>query len=264
MDLNKIYNVDCGQYMKSLPDACINLVVADPPYGVSRENAFSGYSRGIIRGLDEAWDIFGNEETYLGFTREWLSQVKRILVEHGSIFVWGNYRSIFQVQKCLEETGLHYKGLVVWVKRDAPPNVTCRGYAASTEYVLWYCKSKKGWVFNHDDLKKLNNGKQMRDFWDIQRTMTKREHTRHRTQKKYETAERIVVGHSRKNDIVYIPFAGSGTEIVACIRNRRNWLATETDKQYIDEIILPRICQEGWNNGGETDGLENRRYNEPV
>ena len=147
------------------------------------------------------------------------------------------------VQKCLEETGMYYKGLVAWVKRDAPPNVTRRSYALSTEYILWYCRSEKGWVFNHDDLKKLNNGKQMRDFWDIPRTMTKREHTRHRTQKKYETAERIVVGHSRKNDIVYIPFAGSGTEIEACIKNGRNWLATEMDQQYINEIILPRIGQ---------------------
>ena len=243
MDLNQIYNIDCSQYMQSLPDGCVNLVIADPPYGISKQKAFLGYSHGVIRGMDEKWDIFNSEEEYLIFTRRWLSQVKRILVENGSILVWGNYRSIFNVQKCLEETGMYYKGLVAWVKRDAPPNVTRRSYALSTEYILWYCRSEKGWVFNHDDLKKLNNGKQMRDFWDIPRTMTKREHTRHRTQKKYGTAERIVVGHSRKNDIVYIPFAGSGTEIEACIKNGRNWLATEMDQQYINEIILPRIGQ---------------------
>ena len=58
---------------------------------------------------------------------------------------------------------------------------------------------------------------------------------------KYETAERLVVGHSRKGDTVYIPFAGSGTEIEACIKNGRNWLATETENQYIKQFILPRI-----------------------
>ena len=60
-----------------------------------------------------------------------------------------------------------------------------------------------------------------------------------------------MVGHSRKNDIVYIPFAGSGTEIEACIKNGRNWLATEMDQQYINEIILPRIGQGTWQNEAE-------------
>ena len=81
----------------------------------------------------------------------------------------------------------------------------------------------------------------MRDFWDIPKTMTKQEYTKHRTQKKYETAERLVVGHSRKGDTVYIPFAGSGTEIEACIRNGRNWLATEMEESYIEDFIVPRI-----------------------
>lgn len=244
MDLNQIYHMDCREYMRTLPDSCVDLIIADPPYGISKQKAFSGYSHGAVKGMDEKWDMFGSDEDYLIFTREWLGQARRILAENGSIFVWGNYSSIFKVQKCLEETGMHHKGMIAWVKRDAPPSVTCRYYALSTEYILWYCKSEKGWVFNHDDLKMLNGGRQMRDYWDIPKTMTKREHTRHRTQKKYETAERIVVGHSRKNDIVYIPFAGSGTEIEACIKNGRNWLATETDRQYIDEIIMPRICPE--------------------
>ena len=241
MDLNQIYYGDCKEYMQSLPAACVNLIIADPPYGISKQKAFSGYSHGVIKGMSETWDIFENEKDYLDFTRNWMNHAKRILTENGSIIVWGNYISMFKMQKCLEETGMYYKGLITWVKRDSPPNVTRRSYALSTEYAVWYCKSEKGWVFNHDDLKLLNGGKQMRDFWDIPRTMTKQEYTKHRTQKKYETAERLVVGHSMKGDIVYIPFAGSGTEIEACIRNGRNWLATETEKQYIEEFIMPRI-----------------------
>ena len=42
-------------------------------------------------------------------------------------------------------------------------------------------------------------------------------------------------------DLVYIPFAGSGTEIEACVRNDRQWIATEKKKEYIDEIIIPRL-----------------------
>ena len=53
MDLNQIYNIDCSQYMQSLPDGCVNLVIADPPYGISKQKAFLGYSHGVIRGMDE-------------------------------------------------------------------------------------------------------------------------------------------------------------------------------------------------------------------
>ena len=39
MELNKIYNEDCITYMKSLPEKCIDLIIADPPYyGILKEN----------------------------------------------------------------------------------------------------------------------------------------------------------------------------------------------------------------------------------
>jgi DNA modification methylase len=41
--------------------------------------------------------------------------------------------------------------------------------------------------------------------------------------------------------LIYIPFAGSGSEIISCINNNRNWIATETNIIYINEVIIPRI-----------------------
>lgn len=164
MELNKIYHMDCNAYMKTLPDACINLIIADPPYGISKQNPFLVHSHGAIKGMGEKWDIFDSDEKYRSFTMEWINNASRILTENGSIFVWGNYCSIFKMHSCLEETGMFYKGMISWVKRDAPPNVTRRLYALSTEFALWYCKSEKGWIFNHDDLRRLNGGKQMRDY----------------------------------------------------------------------------------------------------
>ena len=67
MDLNQIYNIDCSQYMQSLPDGCVNLVIADPPYGISKQKAFLGYSHGVIRGMDEKWEYpcVGELQEYL-------------------------------------------------------------------------------------------------------------------------------------------------------------------------------------------------------
>ena len=63
----------------------------------------------------------------------------------------------------------------------------------------------------------------------------------HKTQKPMDITERIIKASSNEGDLVYIPFAGSGSEIESCIRNNRNYIATEINKEYIDNIIDLRI-----------------------
>ena len=77
------------------------------------------------------------------------------------------------------------------------------------------------------------------DVWnDIDFYKEKRKHT---TQKPLDLSERLILASSNESDLVFIPFAGSGSEIEACVKNKRNWIATEINREYIDEIILPRI-----------------------
>ena len=64
---------------------------------------------------------------------------------------------------------------------------------------------------------------------------------KHPSEKPVGLAGRCLQIFSNEGDLVYLPFAGSGSEIEACILNNRKWIATETDKTYIDEIIIPRI-----------------------
>jgi DNA modification methylase len=63
----------------------------------------------------------------------------------------------------------------------------------------------------------------------------------HKTQKPKDITDRIILASSNKNDLVFIPFAGSGSEIESCIRNNRNYIATETNNTYIEDIINVRI-----------------------
>lgn len=80
------------------------------------------------------------------------------------------------------------------------------------------------------------------DVWEFVRVRYKMpEFTNHPTQKPLSICNRIVKVHSNENDLIYIPFAGSGSEIEACIKNNRNWVATELNNEYVTNIILPRI-----------------------
>lgn len=63
----------------------------------------------------------------------------------------------------------------------------------------------------------------------------------HKTQKPQDITDRIINASSNPNDLVYIPFAGSGSEIISCVKYNRNYIATEINNEYIENIIYKRL-----------------------
>ena len=230
--LNKIINEDALIGLKNIPDGSIDAVITDPPYGIAKKDSFKDKSHGAFKALDSEWDIFSSKSSYAEFTEKWIKECYRILKPTGSIAVWGSRVSIFGVQPILSRFFPKFLDMLTWIKRDSPPNMTRRGMSPSTEFCLIYAKSDKGWTFNHDDIKKYNNGKQMRNYIDVQRTMTKSERTGHPTQKKIETQLLLTEMLSNENEIVLDPFIGSGTTPVACIETNRNYIGFELNKEY--------------------------------
>ena len=83
MELNKVYNIDCIEYMKSLPDECIDLIIADPPY---------------FKIVKDEWDNQWNtEEDFYKWCREWIYECKRILKPTGSLYIYGASPYIFGI-----------------------------------------------------------------------------------------------------------------------------------------------------------------------
>jgi len=243
--LNQIFNEDCLDGLKRIPNNSIDAVITDPPYGIAKKNPLKGKSHGNIKTISSSWDLFDSIQDFQEFTNKWLKECYRILKPTGTIAVWGDRKNIFFVQPLLESLFPKFLDLITWIKRDAPPNITNRGLAASTEFCLVYCKSKTGWTFNHDDVKKYNNGKQMRNYIDIQRTMPAAERTGHPTQKKIETQLFLVEMLTNKGDVVVDPFVGSGTTAVACQRLGRNFICFEKNKEYF-EIALKRLLNNAY------------------
>ena len=238
--LNQIFNEDCLEGLKRIPDNSVDAVITDPPYGIAKKKPLEGKSHGRIRTISSDWDIFNSIQEFQEFTKQWIKECHRILKPTGTIAVWGDRRNIFFVQPILESFFPKFLDMITWIKRDAPPNITRRGLSASTEFCLVYCKSKSGWTFNHDDIKKYNNGKQARNFLDIPRTMPASERTGHPTQKKIETHLFLVEMLTNKGDIIVDPFVGSGTTAVACQQLGRNFIGFEKNKEYF-EIALKRL-----------------------
>lgn len=98
-------------------------------------------------------------------------------------------------------------------------------------------------------------GKSCGNVWDCPRIMPDyKEATGHPTQKPEKLADRILSASSRPGGLVLVPFAGSGTEIVSCIRKKRDFIAAENNPVYVREIILPRIEKAVKENADERGG----------
>jgi site-specific DNA-methyltransferase (adenine-specific)/modification methylase len=126
------------------------------------------------------------------------------------------------------------------------PNMTKRVFTHSAEYVIWAIKGKK-WVFNYEELKKINperqkdgSPKQMRDVWPLPLVQGKERlrgedgRALHPTQKPEEMLKRIIIASSNKGGLVLDPFLGSGTTAVVAKRLGRNWIGIEKSRKYIE------------------------------
>ena len=230
-DLNRIYNVDCLEFMKNTKDNSIDLIFADPPYNLSKSNFKMKFTRSGGSDLNTnkgAWDNFSKDD-FEKFTKNWLTEAFRILKETGSIWVAGTYHNIHLTGYLMEKIGFEILNEILWHKTDATPNLSCTRFVADHENFLWARKSKRN-TFNYEDMKRMNGGKQMRSIWPKGKTAGGKKV--HPTQKPEWLLERVILSTSKKGDIVFDPFLGSGTTAIVAKKLKRSYIGTELDKDY--------------------------------
>lgn len=258
MEINKIYNEDCLIGMKNILDNSIDLIIADPPYNLSKGEKLSINSTTKLSGMGGNWNkVMENWDTmsfkdYLEFTKAWLTEAQRILKPTGSMWIFGTYHNIGFINVVCQELGIEIINDVVWYKRNAFPNLSGRRLTASHENILWCNKGgkKREYFFNYEYSKnalfpedKLKQPeKQMRTVWDIPNNKEKNEYKwgKHPTQKPLRILNRIINISSHPNDIILTPFSGAGSECVAAKKLNRNYIGFEINKEYYD-ISIKRI-----------------------
>ena len=252
VELNHVYKMDCIEGMTSLPDNSVDLIIADPPYNLSKGGNWSWDNSVVLKGLGgnwnkvmESWDAMPLEE-YWKFTLAWISEAKRILKPSGSMWIFGTYHNIGIINVVCQMLEIEIINEVVWFKRNSFPNLSGRRLTASHETLLWchsggkkrqyyfdYDYSKNG-VFESDLIKKP--GKQMRTVWDVPNNKTKVElkFGKHSTQKPLRLLERIVGLTSKEGDLMLTPFCGSGSECVAAKIAGRDYIGFEIEDEYVE------------------------------
>jgi len=230
---------DCLDILNSkFPEKSVDMIFADPPYFLS--NGGISCHAGKMVSVDKGeWDKSKGVEEDHRFHLDWLGACQKVLTDNGTIWVSGTNHVIYSVGYAMHELGFKVLNDIVWYKRNAPPNLSCRYFTHSTETILWAAKNKKSkHHFDYQLMKKINQGKQMRNVWEIGAPgKDEKKYGKHPTQKPLALLERIILASTKKDDLVVDPFNGSGTTGVEAKILNRKYIGIELEKQYLDLTI---------------------------
>ena len=237
---DSIINGDSLELLKKIPDKSVDLVFADPPYNLQLKDTLYRPDQTAVEAVTNDWDQFDNYEAYDKFSMDWLKESKRILKDGGSLWVIGSYHNIIRIGTSVQNLGLWILNDIIWHKTNPMPNFRGTRFTNAHETLLWCTTSRKAkYTFNYQNLKELNEGKQMRSDWYIpicsgkERLRENNNQRSHPTQKPEALIYSIIVSSTNKGDIILDPFLGSGTTAVVAKKLQRNFIGFEKDKEYI-------------------------------
>lgn len=241
-----IYHGDCMEFLQTIPNESVQLIVTSPPYNIGKE-------------YEDVLDI----EVYKTQQRQVIEECVRILKPQGSI-CWevGNYVKNGEIipldvllYDCFKDNGLKLRNRIVW---HFGHGLHCTNrFSGRYETVNWFTKSDN-YLFNLDPIRVPQKypgkrhfkgpnrgeysgnpkGKNPSDVWDIPNVKANHiEKTDHPCQFPVALVQRLVLSMTNKNDLVFDPFMGVGTTAVAAIINDRRAAGAEYVKHYYDLAI---------------------------
>lgn len=235
----------CGETvmeMRKMPDGVFDFCFADPPYflqvaGGKKLVRFEGTE---VDGCDDEWDRFESMDSYKEFSHSWLSEVRRVLKDDGSICVISGMQSVYEIGSILRDLGFWVLNDIVWKKANPTPNFSGSRLNNSHETLIWAAKSKKSrFTFNYKTGKYLNGGKQMGSVWTFpvcsgsERIRDDNGEKLHSTQKPEALLKRVIVLFTKPGDLILDPFGGTMTTGAVAKQCGRDYCMIEMEERYI-------------------------------
>ncbi|MDR3234381.1 MAG: site-specific DNA-methyltransferase [Planctomycetaceae bacterium] len=244
-----LYCVDSLAAQRLLPDRLFDLTITSPPYNIGKE-----------------YETVVPIDDYIHWSRRWVGETCRLLSAEGALLLNLGYISAGSIGRAVplpyllwNEIPLYLNQEIVW---NYSAGVACKNYLSPrNEKILWYVKDKDNYVFNLDEIRDKNIkypnskrhgklrvntlGKNPSDVWEIAKVTTGQdrssaERTPHPCQFPTDLIDRLVLGFSEKNGIIFDPFVGSGTTMVSSLKHKRFCVGFEIRKDYC-EIAKNRI-----------------------
>lgn len=229
--LNRIYLMNVLEALLLLPSNSVDLGFSDQPYNLGVEGAHVNLINGY-QAINEDWDKIENIEE---FTIELLCQLHRVLKPGGSLLSYGTHHIIFLIGQLMEYIGFKVKMMYVWKKLNPPPSFLGTNPTYATEFIIWAVKEGSKCTYNLDYAKYINSGKNIRNVFETPLTpQREKKYGKFPCQKPLDMTTKLINLHSNENDVVLVPFCGSGTEVVAAALSNRQFISFDIHQKYID------------------------------
>ncbi len=239
--INQLINGDLYDIIDKVPDGSANLIIIDPPYNLTKKFNSSSF-------------VASTDENYERYLRSWFPKVCEKLAMNGSLYMCGDWKCSHIQYKVISEY-LTILNRITWQREKG------RGAAANwkngMEDIWFAVKSPKDYYFNVDAVKmkrrvvapykengapkdwQVTSDGNIRitfpsNFWDDISIpfWSMPENTDHPTQKPEKLIAKLILASSKPGDLVFDPFAGSGTTCVTAKKLNRKYLGIEIDEEY--------------------------------
>lgn len=225
---------DCVELLNSF-DFKFDMIFADPPYHLSN-GGISVQSGKMVSVNKGDWDKSNGYEADYQFDKRWIAACREKLKSNGTIWISGTYHNIFLVARCLTELGFKILNCITWEKTNPPPNLSCRYFTYSAEYILWARKEQKTpHYFNYELMKEISGGTQMRDVWRLPAIAPwEKSCGKHPTQKPLCVLSRIIQASTQPGAWILDPFTGGSTTGIAASLLNRRFLGIDQSEKFLE------------------------------
>lgn len=224
MDI-QLYNGDCLELMKNIPDGSVDLVLTDPPYVIETKGGGICGKDGLVKQFKENH----LDEMKNGFDTQVLDEICRVLKKINVYFFCSQKQIMPLLDYFVKEKKCNWN-LLCWHKTNPVPACGNK-YLTDTEYILFF-REKGVKVYGEFDTKFT--------YYVTPSNQKDKKKYGHPTIKPIEILQNLIVNSSLENGSVLDCFMGSGSTGVACINTNRNFIGIELDKGYFD-IAKKRI-----------------------
>ena len=218
----EVYNRDAIEWLKTLDNDSVDLIVSDPPYRVTQHGQ-SGLG-GIFKtkvGEDKKLNgkLFEHNEVDVN---DYAGELYRVLKPDSHCYIMTNDRNLQNFLNVFTNIGFNFCKLLIWDKQN---KITNQYYMNQVEYILFMYKGRNKQINNcgTSNLLSVNN--------------VKNKTHNHPTEKPVELMEILIKNSSNEGDLVLDPFVGVGSTPVACKNLNRNFIGCELDKNYFDTTM---------------------------
>lgn len=240
-----VHNEDFLAGVHRIPNASVDLVIADPPYGLGKD--------------------YGNEsdmmppDEFLEWTQAWVDLTLPKIKDTGSMYIFTTWRRSPEIFAFIK-TRMLMVNEIIWDRKVPSMGGTTRRFSSVHDTIGFFAKSKR-YYFDLDAVripydpetkkartrsifvgkKWLEVGYNPKDVWRVSRLhRLHKERENHPTQKPLEIVERMVKSSCPETGVVLDPFAGSGATVEACVKHDRQCVAFEINPDYC-QLIERRI-----------------------